>query len=95
MISQALCSCGPHESIALSVQVVLELIESEVICKVAFQLENAPWTAGGNVSFSSPDQNKVGDHGYADRFVDPVDIFGDLVLPQAEAAFELFEKHFH
>ena len=46
-----------------------------------------------DVLFSSADQDEVGNYSYPNRFLDPVDLLGDLMLAKSQAAFELFEKN--
>jgi hypothetical protein len=46
-----------------------------------------------DVIFLSTEKYQIGNDGHADGFFDPVDVPGDLVLPQSQATFELFAEN--
>jgi hypothetical protein len=72
---------------------VLELITDQASRKVVFELEYTPWLSGLDISFPSTDQYEISNNGYPNRFLNAVDIFGDLVFSQAQPALKLFEKN--
>jgi len=71
------------------------LVADQVGCKVVLKLKYTPWLPWFDISLSSPDQCEISDNGYRNRFLNTVDMLGDLMFSQAQPAFELFKKNLY